>query len=641
LLLPEFCDYGRHKVSILPPTAITLNSPTIHRPTSVMTPAAKFAALSRELDTVAVGGHAGWSINFPPNASPLLVFINTKSGGNFGVSLMRMFKGLLNPVQVFDLHKNGPGPGLKMMQEHQGPFRALGCGGDGTIGWILQEADKLGLKDMQLGVLPLGTGNDLARVLGWGGSYEPSDLADLSDKLDKIEKSTAKLFDRWSITASGEAHGTSVAAIDAARAAADAARNGTGPGAITREASAQSLNDRTEIDSTRSDGDNLRFGAGLFRQTGCCSKHGIGTHMCCGLEARPACDAIGCLSGCPLPLFSPFISYIMPPRSRFNTISRSNPLRRELEADENGAPVASNFAADDEVGAAGLRPSSMVLRPPDVDVDAAKKAYSSVKRYGRMIELFLHGVEKLFAGEDDTGAEELSDDDLAGTVEDFVKSCHMLNDLVEGRTSSTGTDERVEDGLLSLCDRLEDAVSAFIALLYEEQTNDSDAHTAMIPLRAALANVSDAAADQASKASARNSPIPTRTPEKKPGNSALDLKGLGISSEKSFKVKDSGMRRVATKLLGKRGTKIHTPAAPSVAPMAEEEIDAEISVMNNYFGIGLDAKVAMDFDTFRNQNPEKCRSRMKNQMWYGVMYGDRGWWSVCARGWRWIIHLLA
>lgn len=49
----------------------------------------------------------GWTIEPPPNASPLLVFINTKSGGNHGVVLMRMFKGLLNPVQVFDLHKNG------------------------------------------------------------------------------------------------------------------------------------------------------------------------------------------------------------------------------------------------------------------------------------------------------------------------------------------------------------------------------------------------------------------------------------------------------------------------------------------------------------------------------------------------------
>lgn len=42
-------------------------------------------------------------------------------------------------------------------------------------------------------------------MLGWGGSFEPSDMSELGEALDKIEKSTAKLFDRWSITVSGKA----------------------------------------------------------------------------------------------------------------------------------------------------------------------------------------------------------------------------------------------------------------------------------------------------------------------------------------------------------------------------------------------------------------------------------------------------
>ena len=57
---------------------------------------------------------------------------------------------------------------------------------------------------------------------------------------------------------------------------------------------------------------------------------------------------------------------------------------------------------------------------------------------------------------------------------------------------------------------------------------------------------------------------------------------------------------------------------PTPAPQPE---GCEISVMNNYFGIGLDAKIAMDFGTFRDNNPEKCRNRIKNQMWYGVLGG--------------------
>lgn len=49
----------------------------------------------------------------------------------------------------------------------------------------------------QLGVLPLGTGNDLARVLGWGPSCD--DDAQLPQILEKLERASTKMLDRWSI----------------------------------------------------------------------------------------------------------------------------------------------------------------------------------------------------------------------------------------------------------------------------------------------------------------------------------------------------------------------------------------------------------------------------------------------------------
>lgn len=52
-------------------------------------------------------------------------------------------------------------------------------------------------KQCQIAVLPLGTGNDLARVLGWGSACD--DDAHLPQLLDRYEKASTKMLDRWSI----------------------------------------------------------------------------------------------------------------------------------------------------------------------------------------------------------------------------------------------------------------------------------------------------------------------------------------------------------------------------------------------------------------------------------------------------------
>ncbi|XP_028301612.1 diacylglycerol kinase, alpha b isoform X2 [Gouania willdenowi] len=174
------CDCGQLKDHILPPWAI-------------------YASSKKEEDTnllnVTLDGHI---LQIVPvqNIHPLLVFVNPKSGGKQGERVLRKFQFLLNPRQVYNLSNGGPTPGLHFFRNLR-DYRILACGGDGTVGWILDAIDKAELNVRPpIAILPLGTGNDLARCMRWGGGYEGTDLREI---LKEVVASEVITMDRWSV----------------------------------------------------------------------------------------------------------------------------------------------------------------------------------------------------------------------------------------------------------------------------------------------------------------------------------------------------------------------------------------------------------------------------------------------------------
>lgn len=141
-------------------------------------------------------------ISSPLLTKPVLLFVNPKSGGGFGLELMNRLQDSANvfivqlPAEEDTWH----------IRHHDllsnSDLRAVAAGGDGTVSWVISILTRVftGAFRPPLAIIPLGTGNDMSRSLGWGPGMDNAKLRGSAELFRRIRASgNVKNVDIWNL----------------------------------------------------------------------------------------------------------------------------------------------------------------------------------------------------------------------------------------------------------------------------------------------------------------------------------------------------------------------------------------------------------------------------------------------------------
>ncbi|XP_062831675.1 diacylglycerol kinase eta isoform X3 [Anolis carolinensis] len=519
-LYPRKCPLGQCKVSIIPPTA--LNS---------------------------IDSDGFWKATCPPTcASPLLVFVNSKSGDNQGVKFLRRFKQSLNPAQVFDLMNGGPHLGLRLFQKFDN-FRILVCGGDGSVGWVLSEIDKLTLhKQCHLGVLPLGTGNDLARVLGWGGSCD--DDTQLPQILEKLERASTKMLDRWSIMSYELKLPSKQSVLP-----------------VTPEEESEECQMSVYEDSVAA---HLAKILDSDQHSVVISSAKILCETVKGFVAK-----IG--KTCERPVENAETDSMAIKCSELN--EKLNMLLQALDAEAQVAPLPPRIAppiVEEETEESSSEESLSDVKEQLTESNSVSPSHQIFKPREQLM---------------------LRANSLKKALRHIIEQAEKVVD-----EQNAHTEEQINHSSMDYCKELEESKEE-----KDEDTKESESDPS--GQRSRIPSYTSSFSVPPCTASKENLPVL---------NTRIICPGLRAGLAASI----AGSSIISKMLLANIDPFGATPFIdpdPESFIFAYREGYSEKCVMNNYFGIGLDAKISLEFNNKREEHPEKCRSRTKNMMWYGVL----------------------
>ncbi|NXK12526.1 DGKD kinase, partial [Herpetotheres cachinnans] len=536
-LFGKRCPLGQYKVSIIPPTA--LNS---------------------------IDSDGFWKATCPSTcSSPLLAFVNSKSGDNQGVKFLRKFKQFLNPAQVFDLMNGGPHLGLRLFQKFS-TFRILVCGGDGSVGWVLSEIDTLGLhKQCQLGVLPLGTGNDLARVLGWGSLCD--DDTQLLQILEKLERATTKMLDRWSVLT-----------YEAPKQC---------PLALKEEENGDS-NIQAQISHYA---DSVAFHLAKILES---DKHSVVIS-----SAKFLCGTV-----------NDFVAEV----GRAYKRATENKQEAELMARKCAMlneKLDSLVRELNEEAQAIVVPEGMAQATP---ADTKNQEKGGSFNPSPMPRIFKSKEQLMLRANSLKKA-------LRQIIEQAEKAVDEQNKQTQAYRGSAGPSKDSSEELNKEEEKLSKMPMGHVAFwegmglgprcLLETAAGASSAHQC-----GKMLGAQGTPLPSAGRSWACHGHPTTGTEGVQPSllawvrlPSANPSRSSHCSSDGFYTPSPGASPAIA---------RVQQPPNPPSLSAAFSHF-SEKCVMNNYFGIGLDAKISLEFNNKRDEHPKKCSSRTKNMMWYGVL----------------------